>query len=508
MNAKGLWALPAILLLAAPVLAAETPAIVLEGTVAADGPAFVLLPFEVPAGTREVEVRHRSLEGRNILDWGVHDPAGFRGWGGGNREPAIIGDLAASRSYLPGPMPAGTWEVVLGKAQILEEPAGYRVEIFLRETPSLEPGEERRPYAHVPALETGARWYAGDFHVHSRESGDARPYIDEIATFARGRGLDFVALSDHNTVSHLDLIPDAQARHPELLLMPAVEYTTYGGHANAFGITGWVDHRIGVDGLTVEAAARAYADQGALFSINHPVLDLGDLCIGCAWMHDIDPSLVGAVEIATGGWRESSMLFTGAAIAFWDRFCAEGHRIPAIGGSDDHRAGKDLGSFQSPIGNPTTMVFASALSVPALLEGLKAGRTVVKLQGPDDPMIELFAGDGLIGDLVRGDRLTLRAVVTGAAGGELRLVHNGEVSVDVEIDADPFVHEVPVSPVTGLDRWRAEVHVGGSPRTVTSHLWIAPPEPEADVGCGCRSVGPALAFMMPALVLLLRRRRG
>jgi hypothetical protein len=124
-------------------------------------------------------------------------------------------------------------------------PARYHIEIVLRTAPTLPAQPERRPYAHVPALATGPRWYAGDFHVHSRESGDASPTLDEVATFARGRGLDFVELSEHNTVSQLDLLAAAQARHPALLFVPGSEVTTYGGHANAIGATRWVDFRVG-----------------------------------------------------------------------------------------------------------------------------------------------------------------------------------------------------------------------------------------------------------------------
>ena len=43
----------------------------------------------------------------------------------------------------------------------------------------------------------------------------------------------------------------------------------------------------------------------------------------------------------------------------------------ALGGSDDHDAGASDDAFVSPIGSPTTMVFAHELSVPALLDGLR-----------------------------------------------------------------------------------------------------------------------------------------
>src|SRR4051812_42596049 len=84
--------------------AAETT-LTLDSDVPDDGSSFVLVPFDVPAGTVEIQIDHDDLSDANILDWGLQDPAGvFRGWGGGNTEPAIAGVLASSRSYLTGPI--------------------------------------------------------------------------------------------------------------------------------------------------------------------------------------------------------------------------------------------------------------------------------------------------------------------------------------------------------------------------------------------------------------------
>ena len=44
--------------------------------------------------------------------------------------------------------------------------------------------------------------------------------------------------------------------------------------------------------------------------------------------------------------------------------------------------------------SPTTMVFAEELSVDAVLEGVRSGRTVVKVNGIDDPMLETAAESG------------------------------------------------------------------------------------------------------------------
>lgn len=462
----------------------------IEGEVPTDPLEHFFVPFDVPEGTVEIEVRHDDLSDQNILDWGLVDGSGaFRGWGGGNTEAAIVGVNAASRSYLTGPIEAGTWNVVVGKAKIVSQPATYRVEIETRQAPTLAAQTERAPYVPSAALESTTRWYAGDFHVHSLESGDARPPIDEIADFARSRGLNFVHLSDHNTVSQQDFMVDAQKRHPDLLLVPGMEWTTYDGHASTIGLTTWVDHKIGQPGVTAQGAIDAIRANGALFSINHPALDLAGFCIGCAWAHDIDPKTVDGVEIATGGWEQSGKAFTPRAIAFWDALCDAGSHAAPLGGSDDHKAGVELGTFDSPIGSPTTMVYANGLSVAALLEGIRNNRTVVKLQDASDPMIDIGLDPARTGDTVSAQRVKLTATVTGASVGsdQIRLVKNGTPGEGVDITQDPFVFEVLVeAPTTGEDRYRLEIFAGQRLRTITGHFWLrdgdALPSGAADAG--------------------------
>src|SRR5690242_7954623 len=113
---RTLIASPLGLLLVSALAGAEP--LVFDGQAPDDDSRYFTLSFTVPDGTAEVEVRHRNLDSGNVLDWGLEDPNGFGGWGGGNSEDAVVGVGAASRSYLPGPLPAGTWRVVVGKAKI------------------------------------------------------------------------------------------------------------------------------------------------------------------------------------------------------------------------------------------------------------------------------------------------------------------------------------------------------------------------------------------------------
>jgi uncharacterized protein (TIGR03382 family) len=507
---------------------AEETVISLMGEVPDDEFDHFFVPFEVVAGTVEIEVRHDDLSTVNILDWGLEGPDGeFRGWGGGNTEPAIVGFEAASRSYAPGPIATGTWRVVVGKAKLEELPGLYDIEIILRDEGTLEPQPERTAYVAPAAVHTGARWYAGDFHVHSRESGDAAPPLEQVLEFAGQHGIDFLHIADHNVDTQLDFYGAAQSAHPDVLLLPGVEFTTYDGHALGIGAVQWVDHKIGLPGVTIEGAATAFHEQGALFAIAHPSLDLGPLCIGCAWEHDLPGELIHAVEIGTGGLEPVGHLFVNNAIAFWDALCDEGWHVAPIGGSDDHHGGAGDGFSYSPIGNPTTHVWAESLDVASIVAGVAAGRTVVKLQGPGDPMVELDSMDGLLGDTVVANDTILRIRVIDGIGTTVRLVHNGSAADQLTVDADPFEAEVPIAaPDEGEDRWRVELLVDGKRRVVTSHIWIRP-DPDSDdtggtdgssdssdqagesSGCGCTQTPatPLTALALIPLLAIARRRR-
>ena len=514
--------------------AAGAAPVVIDGTVPPGGPDHFFVDLEVPAGTQEIEIRHDDQSAANILDWGLLDQDGYRGWGGGTGEPIVIGEAAASRAYVPGPIKAGKWRVVVGKAKVVASPALYHVEIDYRTAPTL-PTVARRPYQVAAPRKTETRYYAGDFHVHSLESTDAKPTLAANVALAKQRGLDFIEMSDHNTITQLDFFTDVQAAEPAFLLIPGIEYTTYRGHANAIGATKWVDHKIGQPGVTIEGAADQILAQGAILSINHPALDLGDLCIGCAWKHDLSAQKIGGVEIGTGGLKEGAQLFSAQAIAFWDAILDQGQKIPALGGSDDHRAGVSDGNVESPIGNPTTLVRASELSVAGIMDGIRRGATVVKLGSPTDPMAQLEVairkggGDalGFPGDTLGVQSAVLRVKVTGALPADaqqVRFVKNGvPFGEPVDVTSDPFVYETIVAaPAAGEERWRAEVLFEGKPLTVTSHIWLkldaaGPRAEEASTDDGGCAVTPesrmpttllatALAFL--AAAVLRREIRG
>jgi hypothetical protein len=481
----------------------------LSGSLAEPQGGYASIPFEVPAGVAELEVEHEGLDEQNTLDFGLLGPDGFRCCSGSSREPSVTGALAASRSCLTGPLAAGTWRVVVGFAWIERAPAPFRLRVQLRERPTLAPQPERTPYASAGILDPAARWYAGDLHVHSRHSDDAQPSLEELCAFGRLRGLDFLAITDHNQAAQLELMRGAQAGCPDLLFIPGEELTTYRGHANALGISAWVNPFVGLDGRTIQEVAADARAQGALVSINHPTWDLGSLCLGCAWAHDLAVEAVDAVEVCNGDVAATWPLFGDSAIAFWDALCARGRHLAALGGSDAHRLPAQPGGGETQPGTPTTLVYAEGLGVGPILEGIRRGRTVVKLRGPDGPMILLASEPLPEGDTVRGTA-RLAAEVQGGLGHSLRWVLNGRVAREQPIDAEPFRTELEVeAPTEGEARVRVEVRdAQGMPLALTSHLWIAPP-PRGGGGCASASSSPNGALLAGLMLLArwwLRRR--
>lgn len=491
----------------AAVLCGATP-VHLEGDVTAAGGDYADVPFDVPAGTVEIEIAHGDGSDYVILDWGVWSPDGYRGWAGGLTDNAIIGVEQSSRGYLPGPITPGTWTVSIGKAKLDATGGHYSLDITCRTTATL-PVLPKAPFSPI-VLAPARRWYKGDFHVHSLQSGDASATFDQIATLAKSRGLDFVNLSDHNTYAQHALIAAYQASQPDLLFLRGSEVTTYSGHANSVGTSSYVEHRLGYQGRTVAGIADDIAAQGGVMIVNHPVLDLGAECIGCPWGHidDTPWGEVSALELITGNFDIGVQAFVPRVIALWDTLLDQGHRIAVVGGSDDHRAGMDTGPTASPIGSPTTLVLADDLSEAAIVEALRKGRTVVQLRGPDDPFVEMKIGDAEIGDEVDGvASVTVTARVVGGGGTYAQLWRDGKKLAQQAVSGADATITFADTPGAELRRYRIELINDLNQRiVVTSHIYV---HGVAGDGCGCRTGGTSgAAALFIALAAMRATRRS
>lgn len=403
----------------------------------ADHQSYKTVPFDVPAGVERITVKlSYDKTNRTVVDMGVWDPERFRGWSGGTRDRFTLAASDATPGYLPGTLPPGRWHVQLGVPNARKDArSAYKVEVFF------DRGAARNASAAIAdaPIRTGPGWYRGDLHMHdahsdgscASKSGKKIPCpLFRTVEAASEAGLDFIAVTDHNTVAHFGGLRERRPWFDTLLLIPGTEITTFNGHANAIGLTRWIDFR-----QPLAAIQRDVQAAGAILSINHPALPSGEACMGCGWVWpDTDWSRVTAIEAINGTTVAGPLTGTG----FWYARLNEGHRLTGIGASDNHDP--DPAPGRARIGAPTTVVYAEALSTPAILAGIRSGRVFIDVEGTRDRMLDLEAvSDGrraMMGETLRaGRRVSVTARIAGVDKGKAVLIANGTE-----------LHALPVAP--------------------------------------------------------------
>lgn len=435
------WFALVLLLIASPAWAQEgKPDLVLTGEITgADHQIYKPVPFDVPAGVTRVTVAfdYTGRENKTVVDLGLMDPVRFRGWSGGNKKGFFVSTEAATASYLPGPLPAGTWTLLLGVPNARpNSKATFEAKVWFQRGPSALPANL--------AKATTPGWYRGDLHMHTAHSdggcttgdGPRAPCpVYRTVLAAQAAGLDFIAVTDHNTTSQAQALAELQPAFPNLLLMVGREVTTFQGHANVFGPTAFIDFRLGSKAVpTIRSLQQAVKTSGGVFSINHPAVPSGEICMGCGWTaKDTDYDAVQAIEVANGGNEKALGGFEGilSGMPFWEGQLNQGRHITAVGGSDNHDAGIPHDK-PSAIGRPATVIHAEGLSTEALLAGLRAGRVFIDLDGTRDRTLDLSAKTGgreavMGGTLAArsGDAVTFVASVAGADPAGLEVIQDG-----------------------------------------------------------------------------------
>lgn len=453
-------ALPA-LLHAVPALAAQTAAgpavaaadeVVMTGTFSdKDAGRYLELPFEVPAGVTKMAVDvDWEGQGKGVyLVLGLFDPERPRGWGGLGKPHFVVAEGFATPSYQQGPLVPGTWKLSIAVASIRPGMAApYTVKV------RFDRGAAAQTFAQEPVRQ-GPGWYRGDFHTHTGNSdGQCRSRSGAKAVpcptyftlkAAADNHLDFVSVTDHNVSSHVGELNELAPWFDDLLVIPGREMTTQHGHYNLIGVTDFVEYRLGLPAVPdINTMFDGSRSTGALVSINHPAIPTGENCIGCGWTAPgTDFDRVNAIEIANGGRAaEHGAAFDegeGSGTAWWEALLSKGHHLTAIGGSDNHDAidGNPMTSpvgGQSPVGTPATVVYASELSQPAILAGVRTGRVFIDLDGARaERMLDISASVpgkaevSMGGTLQRpaGRPVTVKVHVKGVANGKVDLVVDG-----------------------------------------------------------------------------------
>ena len=338
--------------------------------------------------------------------------------------------------------------------------------------------------AAAPAQAADGEWLAGDLHVHTTYSHDSyggpsddntgpeEAYtlgwsVSEQFLNASTRGLDFLAITDHNDIRSQQ---DPGFGANGVIPVPGYE-NSLNGHAQMLGAT-----RVYDNGDQSAAAVQAVADalrlDGGVFQVNHPADGSTEFPHDANWsyLYDVQPD---TVEV----WNISRIyqppLPSGSsnddAVRYWEGWLDRGAKVTATGGSDNHwRA-----TFAAQgVGQPTTWVFARDRTAAGVLEGIRAGRTFISHQPPNLQGPRLFLeGDGtMVGDEVPpGTPLRIR--VENGAGMFLRIVTTGG-----ELLGEPV-------PVTGAS-YQHDFQAPAAPGWVRAELFAPDLAEQRNAACG------------------------
>lgn len=400
--------------------------------------------IQVPDRTVELRIRLRwgpldmgSEHEQNQLAMSLFGPDGFRGAAAvmvrGDQQ-ITISESAASLGSVAGPIPFGSWSINVDSGEILNdgvETGHLTYHLEATATTAASPGERGHaarpaptpsPIATDPGPSDASRWYRGDLHSHTVHS-DGTINVEDRVRGAVERAMDFLAITDHNTVSHhreLDGWPDS------ITPIRGSEVTTFHGHINCWGLGQAIDWRDDARGRGAAGIVDQVHRQNALASINHPNAFGDPWCTGCHWDFAlVDFATIDAIEVWNGRWAipETDNL---GALAFWTDLLDSGLRLTAVSGTDSHSVEED----QYP-GLPMNYVHAAGGDEASILDGIRRGQVFLssgptlsfQARGSDGKDITLpgeeLPADGTLDLTVDIDRLDIPASLSFVTSGSM-----------------------------------------------------------------------------------------
>ncbi|MEM2960455.1 MAG: CehA/McbA family metallohydrolase [Candidatus Bathyarchaeia archaeon] len=195
-----------------------------------------------------------------------------------------------------------------------------------------------------------------DLHVHTCYSKDSQITLEDILTQAKKKGLDGIAVTDHDTVEgaiKIANIIERNQKHGRLIIIPGIEVSTVKGHILGINVLTRIPK-----GLSVEETIERIHEAGGLAIAAHPKAPFKN---GLGLNPKILSFGLDAIEVINSSSFPFQLL-TRSCKKF-----AERYNLPQTAGSDSH--------IPEAIGLAYTLIESDESSLDNLIESIRKGLT-------------------------------------------------------------------------------------------------------------------------------------
>ena len=325
----------------------------------------------------------------------------------------------ATDGFVAGPLPAGRWQLTLEVHELVAAPVTRAVRVTGRPAAPPAPPPAGRRRVPTPAVEYPSPspdgWIRGELHCHSTAS-DGLYEPAELVERAAALGLEFLSITDHNTMAALPALADAP-----LPIIPGCEVTTFYGHFCVYGLDEappWHRHERPLSPAQIQAAV----PRGGTFCLAHPFVLGNPICCGCRLEAAPDMAAVDLLD----GWSRghAEPVADRHALLLYDQLRRAGHTPGLVCGRDWHGPAQEAAHAGRAF--PAMMVRAPA-EPGAILTAIARGDAYLTT----GPLCRCeLQGQGREAEL----RVRLREL---AGPCELRVMDDGRLAHRVRLDGAP-----------------------------------------------------------------------
>ena len=281
-----------------------------------------------------------------------------------------------------------------------------------------------------------------EMHTHTFNS-DGRFTLDQLTAAAADYGFEGIALTDHNTMSGFDGLPEVPVVNG-IPVIRGIEWTTFFGHILVLYPDRFIDWRRATPDTIDSYLVQIRAADG-IIGIAHPFEVGSPLCTGCHFDFNVrDWNNVDYIEV----WSKENptrRFETPLALDMWTKLLNRGCHIAVTAGRDWHWEKETKHAAATYLGLRDGIV-----SPDTVREALRSGRTYLSCGPRMDITVRQNGRDFTMGETLRPGpcRLELhldREERRKAWGGfgiiprELRIVMNGKtVTAEDCTEVDDF----------------------------------------------------------------------